>query len=164
MVNGGMGRRVDAQGGLEAAAAQGGSERTEDGRAGDRGQGRPAEGVEAVGDVGQRRLCDASQARPGAQVRLLAHVEHRRHPRQPPRDLRFVLPDGSGRVGGEEEDREHHLCCGDFPAWRYGLMVQSLINKIIIVQSSLMKVKKIDVSADTSLCLSRKLMLRSDGS
>lgn len=101
MVNG---ERKAAQGGLQAAAAQGGGEGAEEGGAGDGGQGRPAEGVEAVGDVGERRPGDAGQARPGAQVRLFTHVEHRRHPRQPPRDLRLVLPHGAGRVGGEEED------------------------------------------------------------
>ncbi len=90
--------------GLEAAAAEGGGEGAEEGRAGDGCQGGPAEGVEAVDDVGEGRLRRAGQPRPRAQVGLLAHVEHRRHPRQPPRDLGLVLPDGAGRVGGEEED------------------------------------------------------------
>ena len=110
MVNG---ERKATQGGLEAAAAQGGGEGAEDGRAGDGGQGRPAEGVEAVDDVAQRRLRDTGQPRPSAQIRLLAHVQHRRRPRQAPRNLRLVLPDGAGRVGGEEEDgREgHRLAC-----------------------------------------------------
>lgn len=101
MVNGG---REMAQGGLEAAAAQGGGEGAEDGRAGDGGQRRPAEGVEAIRHMGQRRLGDASQTRPRGQIRLLPHIKHRRHPRQSPRDLRLVLPDRAGRVGGEEED------------------------------------------------------------
>ena len=60
-------------------------------RAGDRGQRRPAEGVEPIRHVRQRRLGEALQARPRGQIRLLAHVEHRRHPRQSPHPRRHRL-------------------------------------------------------------------------